>query len=39
MKSLIYSQIRPVKTMKQMINDRSLYRILIVAAVVINWCF
>jgi hypothetical protein len=39
MKSLIYSQLYPVKTLKQMMNDRTLYRILIISALVVNWCF
>ncbi len=39
MKSLIYSQLAPVKTMKQVVNDRVLYRSLILLALVINWCF
>ncbi len=39
MKSIIYSQLHPVKTMKQMVNDRVLYRTLILAAIVLNWCF
>ncbi len=39
MKSLIQSQLHPVKTLKQMVNDRGLYRVMILAAIVLNWCF
>lgn len=39
MKALIYAQLLPVKTMRQFINDRSLYRTLIFGMLVLNWCF
>jgi hypothetical protein len=39
MKALVYAQLHPVKTMRQFINDRCLYRALILAALVMNWCF
>jgi hypothetical protein len=39
MKALIYAQLRPVKTMKQFIEDRFLYRTLILVALVMMWCF
>jgi hypothetical protein len=38
-KTIIYAQLLPVKTMKQFINDRCLYRVLILAVLVLNWCF
>ena len=39
MKALFYAQLQPVKTMRQFINDRCLYRTLILAMLVMNWCF
>ena len=39
MKALVYAQLQPVKTMNQFINDRRLYRTLILAMLVMNWCF
>jgi len=39
MKALVYAQLRPVKTMRQFISDRCLYRTLILALLVMNWCF
>jgi hypothetical protein len=39
MKAIVYAQFHPVKTMKQFINDRSLYRTLILAMLFVNWCF
>jgi len=39
MKAIVYAQLHPVKTMKQIINDRSLYRILILGVLLVNWCF
>lgn len=39
MKAIVYAQFHPAKTMKQFINDRCLYRMLILAMLVVNWCF
>ena len=39
MKTIIYAQLHPVKTMKQFINDRCFYRVLILGMLVLNWCF
>jgi hypothetical protein len=39
MKAIVYAQLHPVKTMRQFINDRCLYRVLILAMLVMNWCF
>ena len=39
MKAIVYAQLQPVKTMKQFIDDRGLYRVLILAMLVLNWCF
>ena len=39
MRAIVYAQFHPVKTMKQFISDRSLYRSLILAMLVANWCF
>jgi hypothetical protein len=39
MKTIIYAQLHPVKTMTQFINDRCLYRVLILGMLVLNWCF
>jgi hypothetical protein len=38
-KSFISGQLSPVKTMKQFIDDRCLYRVLILALLILNWCF
>lgn len=39
MRTLIYAQLHPVKTLRQLISDRCLYRTLILAMLVMNWCF
>ena len=39
MKAIIYAQLQPVKTMRQFISDRCLYRTLILAMLLVNWCF
>jgi hypothetical protein len=39
MKAIVYAQLHPVKNMRQFINDRCLYRMLILAMLVLNWCF
>jgi len=39
MKAIFYAQLQPVKTMKQLVSDRRLYRGLILGALVITWCF
>jgi hypothetical protein len=39
MKAIVYAQLHPVKTMRQFISDRCLYRTLILAMLVVNWCF
>lgn len=39
MRAILYAQLQPVKTMKQFMNDRLLYRTLILAMLVMNWCF
>ena len=38
-KAIIYGQLHPVKTMRQFISDRRLYRMLILAMLILNWCF
>ena len=38
-KSFISAQLRPVKSMKQFIDDRCFYRVLIFAMLILNWCF
>jgi len=39
MKAIVYTQLHPVKTMRQFINDRCLYRMLILGMLLMNWCF
>lgn len=39
MKALVYAQLQPVKTLKQAMSDRRLYRTLILAMLLVNWCF
>ena len=39
MRAIVYAQLHPVKTMRQFISDRCLYRTLILALLVVNWCF
>ncbi len=39
MKNFLSAQLRPAKTLKQFVNDRSLYRVLILAFMMMNWCF
>jgi hypothetical protein len=38
MKAILYAQLQPVKTMKQLVNDRCLYRLLILGMILMNWC-
>jgi hypothetical protein len=38
-KTIISAQLLPVKTMKQFINDRCLYRGLILGVLILNCCF
>ena len=38
-KAVIYAQLHPVKTTKQVTNDRCLYSVLILGVLVLNWCF
>jgi hypothetical protein len=38
MKALLLAQINPTKTLRQLIDDRNLYRILAVATVILVWC-
>jgi hypothetical protein len=39
MKAILYAQFQPVKTMKQFINDRSVFRTLLLVMLLVNWCF
>lgn len=39
MKAIIYAQFHPVKTMRQFISDRGLYRAIILTSLVMVWCF
>jgi hypothetical protein len=39
MKAIIYAQLQLVKTLKQFVNDRCLYRLLILGMLLVNWCF
>jgi hypothetical protein len=39
MKAIIYAQLQPVKTLRQFMSDRRLYRTLILAALVMTYCF
>ncbi len=38
MKSFIYAQLNPTKTMQQLLDDRDLYRLLIIAALLVACC-
>jgi len=38
MKTLLYAQINPSKTLRQLIDDRNLYRLLVLAALILAWC-
>lgn len=38
MKALLYAQINPSKTLGQIINDRNLYRVIAVFALILAWC-
>lgn len=39
MKAILYAQFQPVKTMKQFISDRNLFRTLALGMLLVNWCF
>jgi hypothetical protein len=38
MKALLYAQFNPSKTLRQLISDRHLYRLLVLIAVILAWC-
>jgi len=38
MKRIVYSQLNPRKTMKQLVTDRNLYRMLIMVELLLVWC-
>jgi hypothetical protein len=38
MRAIICAQFNPTKTMGQLINDRSLFRLLILAGLMLAWC-
>jgi len=38
MKAILYAQLNPSKTMKQLIEDRNLYRLVIVTSLFLAWC-
>jgi hypothetical protein len=38
MKAKLYAQFNPTKTMSQLINDRALYRLMIVGVLFCAWC-
>lgn len=38
MRAIIWAQLNPVKSMKQVINDRNLYRLLLMTALIIACC-
>ena len=39
MKAVIVAQLNPQKTLEQFINDRSLYRLLIVTVLILSACW
>jgi len=38
MKAILYAQLNPTKTMRQLVNDRNLYRLAIVSSLLMAWC-
>jgi hypothetical protein len=38
MKAKLYAQFNPSKTMKQLINDRNLFRLGLLSALLFAWC-
>jgi hypothetical protein len=38
MKAKLYAQFNPMKTMSQLINDRALYRLLMLGTLLCAWC-
>ncbi len=38
MKTFLAQQLNPTKTMKQLIVDRCLFRLLVVAFLAVSWC-
>jgi hypothetical protein len=38
MKALLYAQFNPQKTMEQLVNDRAIFRYLIVAVLILSAC-
>lgn len=39
MKALLYAQINPSKTLRQLVDDRNLYRLMALAALILSWCW
>ena len=39
LKALACAQLLPVKTIRQLVNDRCLYRVIILGLLALNWCF
>jgi hypothetical protein len=38
MKTIIYAQLNPTKTLQQIVNDRDLYRLLTIGALLVACC-
>jgi len=38
MKTIIWSQLNPSKTMRQLIADRNVFRLLALAGIISSWC-
>ena len=38
MKAILYAQFNPSKTMSQLINDRTVFRLGLVTSLLLAWC-
>jgi hypothetical protein len=38
MKAILYAQFNPSKTMSQLINDRDVFRLVLLSSLFLAWC-
>lgn len=38
MKAIMWQQINPTKTLKQLVSDRNLFRLIVLAGLAMSWC-
>jgi len=38
MKAIIWNQINPTKSLKQLVSDRNVFRLIVLAGLAMSWC-